>query len=85
MDINSLGTYINQYGFPIITSVFMGYIIYYVWHWTTTIVKPILEESNTVIINLIDKIRVLDNDMIRLHQKLTTIVQLKIKRTRNSN
>ena len=76
---DDLVLYINQYGFPIVASGSMGYIVYYVWTWTTIIVKPILEEANLVLITLIDHIRVLDNDMIRLHQKLTTILQLRGK------
>ena len=78
--ITSVSQYINQYGFPIIAAAGMGYIIYYVWIWTTTIVKPILDEAYTVVVDLIDQIRLLDNDNIRLRQKLTTILQLKGKK-----
>lgn len=72
-----IASYINQYGFPIIAAAGMGYIVYFVWIWTTTIVKPILEEASRVVIDLIDQIRVLDNDMIRLKQKLVTILLLR--------
>ena len=68
MDTISIAKYINQYGFPIIAAGGMGYIVYYVWVWATTIVKPILEEAYVVLVELIDQIRVLDNDMIRLTQ-----------------
>ena len=80
MDTTSIATYINQYGFPIIASGGMGYIVYYVWVWATTIVKPILEEAYIVLVELIDQIRVLDNDMIRLTQKITTILLLRRKK-----
>jgi hypothetical protein len=80
MDTTSIATYINQYGFPIIASGGMGYIVYYVWVWATTIVKPILEEAYIVLVELIDQIRVLDNDMIRLTQKITTILLLRGKK-----
>jgi hypothetical protein len=80
MDLKELANYINQYGFPIIAAGGMGYIVYFVWIWTTTMVKPILEEAYDVLVELIDQIRVLDNDMIRLEQKLKTILLLKAKK-----
>jgi hypothetical protein len=80
MDTTTIATYINQYGFPIIASGGMGYIVYYVWVWATTIVKPILEEAYIVLVELIDQIRVLDNDMIRLTQKITTILLMRSKK-----
>lgn len=80
MDLKELANYINQYGFPIIAAGGMGYIVYFVWIWTTTMVKPILEEAYIVLVELIDQIRVLDNDMIRLEQKLKTILLLKAKK-----
>jgi hypothetical protein len=58
----------------------MGYIVYYVWVWATTIVKPILEEAYVVLVELIDQIRVLDNDMIRLTQKISTILLMRGKK-----
>lgn len=80
MDTVQVAQYINQYGFPIVASVGMGYIVYYMWVWATTIVKPILEEAYNVLVELIDQIRVLDNDMIRLTQKLVTILLLRVKK-----
>ena len=53
---------INKYGFPIVMAVGMGYIIKYVWEWSTKEVKPVISEANTVLIALIDRIRMLDNE-----------------------
>jgi hypothetical protein len=77
MELKDVAEYINQYGFPIIASIGMGYIVYYVWTWTTTIIKPILDEAYVVLVTLIDQIRILDSDMIRLKQKLSTVLLLK--------
>lgn len=74
--------YVNQYGFPIIASGSMGYIVYFTWIWATTVVKPILEQAHHSVIELIDQTRVLDNDMIRLKQKIETILLLKPKETK---
>ncbi len=70
---------INKYGFPIVMAVGMGYIIKYVWEWSTKEVKPVINEANTVLIALIDRIRMLDNDLIRLNQKVNTVLHLRGK------
>jgi hypothetical protein len=70
---------INKYGFPVVAAGGMGYFIYYVWMWVTTEVKPVMGEANTTLIALIDRIRMLDNDLIRLNQKLNIVLQLRGK------
>jgi hypothetical protein len=57
----------------------MGFIIKYVWTWATTEVKPVISDANTVLIALIDRIRMLDNDLIRLNQKVNTVLHLRGK------
>jgi hypothetical protein len=76
MDVVSL---INKYGFPIVAAAGMGYMIFYVWTWATKEIKPILNDANTVLIALIDRIRMLDNDLIRLNQKVNTVLHLRGK------
>ena len=70
---------VNKFGFPIVMAVGMGYIIKYVWTWATTEVKPVISDANTVLIALIDRIRMLDNDLIRLNQKVNTVLHLRGK------
>jgi len=74
MDVVEL---IKQYGFPIVAAVGLGYFVIYVWKWATTQVKPVLGEANTTLIALIDRIRMLDNDLIRLNQKLNVVLQMR--------
>ena len=74
MDIVAL---INKYGFPIVAAGGMGYFVYYVWTWVTTEIKPVTSEANNVLIALIDRIRMLDNDLIRLNQKVNVILSLR--------
>ena len=66
---------INTYGFPIVASMGLGYFIYYVWKWVTEDVDPVIEESHMTLIALIDRVRMLDNDLIRLRTKLDMILQ----------
>lgn len=77
MDVSSVADLINKYGFPIVAAGGMGYLIYYVWQWATIEIKPVLSEANSVLIALIDRIRMLDNDLIRLNQKLNVVLQLR--------
>ena len=66
---------ITTYGFPIIACIGLGYFIYYVWMWVTEEVDPVIEESHMTLIQLIDRVRMLDNDLIRIKTKLDMILQ----------
>jgi len=70
---------VNKYGFPIVMAVGLGYIIKYVWSWATQEVKPVINDANSVLIALIDRVRMLDNDLIRLNQKVNTVLHLRGK------
>ena len=74
MDIVEL---VNKYGFPIVAAGGMGYFIYYVWTWVTKEIKPVLSEASGVLIALIDRVRMLDNDLIRLNQKINIVLMIR--------
>ena len=82
MDIDVAGA-INQYGFPIIAACGLGYFVYYIWTWATKEIDPVLSEAQMTLIALIDRIRMLDNDLIRLNQKLNMILELDAKARAN--
>ena len=75
-----IGAALSQYGFPIIAACGLGYFVYYIWTWVTTQVKPVTHESHMTLIGLIDRIRMLDNDLIRLKQKLDMILEYQEKK-----
>ena len=75
-----IGAAISQYGFPIIAACGLGYFVYYIWTWVTTQVKPVTHESHMTLIGLIDRIRMLDNDLIRLKQRLDMILEYQEKK-----
>jgi hypothetical protein len=77
--MNEIADIITKYGFPVVMAVGMGFIIHRVWEWCTQEVKPVLSDANGVLIALIDRIRVLDNDLIRLNQKVNTVLYLRGK------
>lgn len=70
---------VNRYGFPILAAMGMGYFVYHVWNWVVTDVKPSIGKATNTLINLIDRVRVLDNDLIRLNEKVNTVLQLRGK------
>ena len=78
---------INEFGFPIIAAFGLGYFVYYIWNWVVKEIKPVLDEATGTLICLIDRIRMLDNDMIRLNTKIQMILQEKeqLKRTRKKS
>ena len=76
MDADLVGA-INKYGFPIIAAGGLGYFIYYVWQWVTTEIKPVTGEASKTLVDLIDRIRMLDNDLIRLNQKVNVVLSLR--------
>jgi|TARA_R110000765_G_scaffold197547_1_gene303244 hypothetical protein len=81
--MEELANAINQYGFPTIAAIGLGYFIYYIWQWVTTKVDPVVHESHMTLIALIDRIRMLDNDLIRLNAKLDMIIQQQKENGRN--
>jgi len=74
MDVAQL---IGEYGFPIVATVGLLYMIYYIWNFVTKKIKPRLSQTNAIVVDLIDRIRLLDNDIIRLQQKLDTVIEMR--------
>ena len=70
---------VNQYGVPTVVAVGMAYFIFYIWKYVTQQILPTLSKAKKTLIALIDRVRMLDNDMIRLDQKINTILDLREK------
>lgn len=68
---------IETFGFEIVLIVGLGYFVYYVWKTITDVINPALDNMKMTIIRLIDQLRLLDQDMIRLQKKVETIMQMK--------
>jgi hypothetical protein len=76
--IDNIASAINEYGFPIIAAMGMGYFIYFIWKWVTEEIDPIIGETMGTLIKLVDRVRMLDNDMIRMNTKLAMVLEHKI-------
>tara|TARA_B100000508_G_scaffold88039_1_gene68535 strand:+ start:71 stop:313 length:243 start_codon:yes stop_codon:yes gene_type:complete len=68
---------IQQFGFPVVMMVGLGYFVYFVWTTITEKIDPAIEKSKFTLIQLIDQVRMLDQDMIRLQKKLDTVLEIK--------
>ena len=67
---------VEQYGMPIAMAGGMGYFIFFIWNYVTTQIKPKLGATFGVLVALIERIRMLDNDLIRLDQKLNIFIEM---------
>lgn len=82
---------LNEFGFPIIIALAMGYFIYFVWKFVTEELEPMIDKQQTTLVKLIDQMRMLDQDQIRLQEKLNTVLEyreaqvLKENRSENNN
>ena len=70
---------IKDYGFPVIAAAGLGYFVFFIWKWVTEVIDPVIGEVMGTLIALIDRIRMLDNDLIRLKQKLDMILEYQEK------
>ena len=75
--MDNLVSAVQQFGFPIVISVGLGYFVYYVWRTIINVINPAIKNMHMGLIKLIDQIRMLDNDMIRLQEKVDTVLQMK--------
>ena len=74
MDIVAL---IDKFGFSTVMVVGLGYFVYFVWQTITNKIDPAVDQMKTTIIRVTDQLRLLDQDMIRLQQKVNTVLELK--------
>jgi hypothetical protein len=79
-----LGQLIAEFGFQTVALVGLGYFIYYVWKFVTDRLDPKLEEMHIALIRVIDQTRMLDQDLIRLQQKVNVVLEYRRKEADNA-
>jgi len=77
MDPQLIAGLVKQYGFPMVAAVGMGYFVWFIYKFVTDRLMPLIGETNVILIALIDRVRMLDNDLIRLNQKVSVVLQIK--------
>ena len=73
----SVTSIIQDYGFRTVAVFFLAYFIYFLWKFITTEITPKLSSTSATLIKLIDRVRMLDNDLIRLQTKVKTVREKK--------
>lgn len=74
MDVTTL---IQEYGFPTVMVVGLGYFVYFVWNFVNEKLQPEIDKQHMALIRLIDRMRMLDQDLIRLQQKVDVVLKYK--------
>lgn len=66
---------VAQYGFTTIMVVGLGYFVYFVWNFIGEHLDPATEKMHFQLIRVIDQMRMLDQDLIRLQQKVDVVLE----------
>lgn len=74
MDVGQL---VSDYGFPAVMAVGLGYFIYYIWWYIGEHIEPELDKMHIALIRVIDQTRMLDQDLIRLKEKVNVVLEYK--------
>ena len=82
MDVTAL---IKDFGFPVVMAVGMGYFVYFVYQTIMLKVDPAINDMKITIIRLIDQLRLLDQDMIRLQEKVNTALAMQENEKKNES
>lgn len=75
--MDGIANIVAEYGFPVVMVVGLGYYVYFVWHFISTEIEPEIEKMHFQLIKVIDQVRMLDQDLIRLQQKVNVILEMK--------
>ena len=75
--MENIAQLISDYGFPIVMMVGLGYFVYYVWWFVGEQLEPEIEKQHFALIKVIDQVRMLDQDLIRLQQKVDVVLEYK--------
>lgn len=81
----TLVTLIQDYGFPVVMVVGLGYFVYFVYKFINEEIDPQIEKMHIQLIRVIDQVRMLDQDMIRLQQKVNVVLEYKENEKKKGN
>ena len=76
-ELGTIATLIQDYGFPVVMVVGLGYFVYFVYNFINERIDPEIEKMHFQLIKVIDQMRMLDQDLIRLQQKVNVVLEYK--------
>ena len=71
----TLVTILAEFGFAIVAVVGLAYFIYYIWNFISDEIDPKIEEMHLQLIRVIDQVRMLYQDLIRLQEKVNVVLE----------
>jgi hypothetical protein len=66
MEISEISDIISKIGVPAAGAVGIGYLFYLVLQWMMKVIITKLDSIESMVVKLIDRIRMMDNDLIRI-------------------
>lgn len=76
-EMSTVAQAISDYGFPTVMVIGLGYFVYFVYTFISENIDPAIEKMHFQLIKVIDQMRMLDQDLIRLQQKVDTVLEYK--------
>tara|TARA_B100000902_G_scaffold212413_1_gene201987 strand:- start:161 stop:454 length:294 start_codon:yes stop_codon:yes gene_type:complete len=84
-ELGTIATLIQDYGFPVVMVVGLGYFVYFVYNFINERIDPEIEKMHFQLIKVIDQMRMLDQDLIRLQQKVNVVLEYKENEKKKNN
>ena len=74
-----------EFGFAITAVIGLAYFIWWIWNFVSEKIDPKIEEMHMQLIRVIDQVRMLDNDLIRLQEKVNVVLEYKENERKRKN
>ena len=84
-EMGTVAQLVADYGFPTVMVIGLGYFVYFVYSFINEHIDPAVEKMHFQLIKVIDQMRMLDQDLIRLQQKVDTVLEYKENEQKNKN
>jgi len=80
--MSTVAQMVADYGFPTVMVIGLGYFVY---NFISENIDPAIEKMHFQLIKVIDQMRMLDQDLIRLQQKVDTVLEYKENEKKRSD
>ena len=84
-EMGTVAQLVSDYGFPTVMVIGLGYFVYFVYSFIGENIDPAIEKMHFQLIKVIDQMRMLDQDLIRLQQKVDTVLEYKENEQKRKN
>jgi hypothetical protein len=78
-EMGTVAQLVADYGFPTVMVIGLGYFVYFVYSFIGEHIDPAIEKQHFALIKVIDQMRMLDQDLIRLQQKVDVVLEYRAR------